>query len=85
MALFANDGDWPTFSPFSFTNCIPSVISVLRIKGKLMQLAAATAANGTKRPVKNANCVKIPKKQRRVGQALKVNFKFQNLNLFEKK
>lgn len=50
IAPLATDGDWPTFSPFSFTNWIPSVISVLRIKGKLIQLAAATAANGTKRP-----------------------------------
>lgn len=40
----------PTFSPSSVNSSIPSWSSVILISGMLTQLAAATAANGTRRP-----------------------------------
>lgn len=51
MACFAALVDSPKRVPFSSVTGIPTFSSLCLISGMLMQLAAATAAKGTKRPI----------------------------------
>ena len=52
MPHLAAVDDFPTTFPFSSVRGIPSLISCILINGMLTQLAAATAAKGTKRPTR---------------------------------